>query len=63
LPNLLGDVGFEVLTPMVMKSSVVWDITPCSPVKVNERSAGTWRLHLQGPRISQVRREFNPEDG
>jgi hypothetical protein len=26
---------FEVLTAMVMKSSVFWDITSCSPLKVN----------------------------
>jgi hypothetical protein len=25
-------VGFEALTPVVMKSSVFWDITPCSPL-------------------------------
>jgi hypothetical protein len=24
---------FEVLTAVIMKSSVFWDITPCSPVK------------------------------
>jgi hypothetical protein len=28
-------VGFEVLTAVVMKSSIFWDITPCSPLKVN----------------------------
>jgi hypothetical protein len=27
--------GFEVLTPVVMKSSIFWDITPGSPLKVN----------------------------
>jgi hypothetical protein len=43
-----NDVGFEVLTPVVMKtSSIFWDITPCSPLKVNGRYAGTCRLHLQ----------------
>jgi hypothetical protein len=26
---------FEVLTAVVMKSAVVWDITPCSPLKIN----------------------------
>jgi hypothetical protein len=31
-------VGFEVLTGVVMKSSVFWDITPCSPLKVSRRS-------------------------
>jgi hypothetical protein len=28
-------IGFEVLTPMVMQSSILWDITPCSLLKVN----------------------------
>jgi hypothetical protein len=26
-------VGFEVLTAVVMKSTIFWDITPCSPLK------------------------------
>jgi hypothetical protein len=34
-------VGFEVLTAVVMKSSVFWDITPCSLLKVNELLGGT----------------------
>jgi hypothetical protein len=32
------DVGFEVLTAVVMKSPIFWDITPCSPLKVNRSS-------------------------
>jgi hypothetical protein len=28
-------VGFEVLTAMVMKSTIFWDITLCNPLKVN----------------------------
>jgi hypothetical protein len=28
-------VGFEVLTAAVMKGTVFWDITPCSPLKIN----------------------------
>jgi hypothetical protein len=28
-------VGFEVLTVVVMKSIIFWDITPCSSLKVN----------------------------
>jgi hypothetical protein len=28
-------VGFEVLIAMVMKSTIFWDVTPCSPLKVN----------------------------
>jgi hypothetical protein len=45
-------VGFEVLTAMVMKSSIFWDIPPWSTLKVNRRFGGTSRLHLQGRRIS-----------
>jgi hypothetical protein len=40
-------VGSEVLTAVVMKSTVFWDITPCSPLKVNRNFGGTYRLHLQ----------------
>jgi hypothetical protein len=31
-------VCFEVLTALVMKSSIFWDITPCSPLKVSDHS-------------------------
>jgi hypothetical protein len=50
-------VGFEVLTAVVMKSSVFWDLMPCSPLKVNQSFSGTCRHHLQGWRISQVRNQ------
>jgi hypothetical protein len=29
-------VGYEVPTAVVMKSTIFWDITPCSPLKVNQ---------------------------
>jgi hypothetical protein len=29
-------VGIEVLSAVVMKSYIFWDITPCSPLKVNQ---------------------------
>jgi hypothetical protein len=32
----------------MMKIPIFWDITPCSPLKVNRRFWGTCRLHLQG---------------
>jgi hypothetical protein len=44
-------VEYEVLTAMVMKSPIFWDITPCSPLKVNRLSEGTCCLHLQGRRM------------
>jgi hypothetical protein len=54
LPNLVFLVGFDVLTAAVMKSTVFWYITPCSPMKVNERFRGTYRPYLQGRRISRA---------
>jgi hypothetical protein len=29
-------VGFEALTAVVLKSSALWDIAPCGPLKVNQ---------------------------
>jgi hypothetical protein len=49
------NAGLEVLSAVVMKTAVFWDITPCSPLKVNRRFGGTYLLHLQGPRISRAR--------
>jgi hypothetical protein len=43
-------VGFEVLTAVIMKTTIFCDRTPCSPLKVNQRFGGTCRLHLQGRR-------------
>jgi hypothetical protein len=36
--NQYGVVEFEVLTAVVVKSTVLLDITPCSPLRVNELS-------------------------
>jgi hypothetical protein len=38
-----------------MKSTIIWDITPCSPLKVNRRFEWTYPLHLQGRKISRAR--------
>jgi hypothetical protein len=50
-------VRFQVLTVEVMKSSILWDIMPCSPLKVNRRFGGTGHLHLQGRRVSRARNQ------
>jgi hypothetical protein len=34
-------VGFEMFTAVIMKSSIFWDITPYSPLKVNRRFGRT----------------------
>jgi hypothetical protein len=43
----------KVLTTVVMKSFIFWDITSCNPLKVYRRFGATCRLHLKGRRISQ----------
>jgi hypothetical protein len=45
----ISNVGFEVLTPVFMKSTIFWDITPYSPLKVNRRFGETFRLHFKRP--------------
>jgi hypothetical protein len=42
---------------VVIRSSIFWDVTQCSPLKVNRRVGRTCRLHLQGRRISQARNQ------
>jgi hypothetical protein len=39
--NHLFYIGLEVLTAVVMRSSIVWDMTLCSSVKVIRRFEGT----------------------
>jgi hypothetical protein len=41
-------VVLEVLPAVVMKGHIFRDIRPCSPLKVNRRSGGTFRLQLPG---------------
>jgi hypothetical protein len=40
-------VGFEVLTPLVIKTSIFSDIKPYRPLKVNRFFGGTCFLHFQ----------------
>jgi hypothetical protein len=55
--NRQNIVGFGVLSAVVMKISVFWDITPCTALKVNSSFGGTRRLHLQGRPTSQARNQ------
>jgi hypothetical protein len=41
-------------TVNTLKNSVFWDITPCSPSKINWRFGEICRLHRQSRRISQA---------
>jgi hypothetical protein len=40
-----------------LKSSTFWDIMQCNQLKVNRCFGGTYRLHLQGRRISRTRNQ------
>jgi hypothetical protein len=46
---------FEDLTEVVIKSVVFWDITLCSPLKVNGRFGGICRLNMQGRKITELK--------
>jgi hypothetical protein len=50
-------VGYEVIVAVVMKGSIFWNLTACSPFKVNRRFEGTYRLHLQCRRIREGRNQ------
>jgi hypothetical protein len=53
--NMKYLLEFEILTTLLMKSFIFWDITPCCPLKVNRRFGEKFHLHLQGQRISRAR--------
>jgi hypothetical protein len=40
---------------ITMESFILWNITRCSLLEVNQRFEGTYRLHLQGRKIIQER--------
>jgi hypothetical protein len=46
-----------------MNTSVFWDITPCSPLKINRRFVRTRRLHLQRRRISRTSVKVDEKQG
>jgi hypothetical protein len=65
-------VRFGVLRAVVMKSTIFWDITPCSPLKVNRRLGGSNNKPSKKPAWKQVASlhtgfllglVFHPEDG
>jgi hypothetical protein len=47
-------IEYEVLTAVVMKSSVIMDIMVHSPLKASQYFRGTCSLHLQGQRVCQA---------
>jgi hypothetical protein len=54
--SLSLDVFCYLFEPFIsrFKSTIFWDITPCSPLKVNRRFGEIYCLDLQGRRISRA---------
>jgi hypothetical protein len=42
---------------LFLQSTSFWNITPCSPLRVNRRFGGVYHHHLQGRRISRARNQ------
>jgi hypothetical protein len=55
-------IGFELLTAVVMRSSIFWHITICSPLKAHRRFRGICLVHLQDRRIGQARNQHKARD-
>jgi hypothetical protein len=49
--RILKRVGFEVLTAITMKSTILYNGTLCTP------GEGSFCLHLQGQTVSQARNQ------
>jgi hypothetical protein len=47
-------LGYELVTAVVMWSSVFFDITTCSPLKVNQHFVRMCHLQHKGRRINQA---------
>jgi hypothetical protein len=52
--NKFQDVGLEVLTALVTKVAISWDIMSCSPYR-NQHFGGTYHLHLQGEKSAGLK--------
>lgn len=51
-------VGYEALTTVVVKSSILWNITPCNTLKINLCFGETCRFHLQSRNQREARRSL-----
>jgi hypothetical protein len=64
---IIETVGFEVLTAMVVKSTVFWDNMPCSPLKVDQHFGETHYKQSSAPYLLHagflLGLFFDPEDG
>jgi hypothetical protein len=52
------DTSYKIVTQFSVKSSVFYDIMPCSLLKISCHFGGTCFLHIQGGRVSQARSQM-----
>jgi hypothetical protein len=59
------NIGFEIYTPVITKSSIFWDVTPCSPLKidVSEEHVCIFRVETQRETGSKQPIENQPTFG
>jgi hypothetical protein len=55
-------VGLEILTVVIMKSFIFWDVTLCSPVNVNQRFRGTCAASETLVDLHWTTQDYIPED-
>jgi hypothetical protein len=48
---------FRPIKQVMLRHSVLWNVTPCSPLKVSRLFGGTFHLHLPRRRMSQARNQ------
>jgi hypothetical protein len=53
----MTNVGFKALTAVVMKGSIIWDVTACNSLKYNQCFRGACHLHLQSQKISRAQNQ------
>jgi hypothetical protein len=59
---MIFNSGFEVLTVVITKSTIFWDVIPCSLIEVHRRLEGLYCFLLQGrKRVKQATRKKEPE--
>jgi hypothetical protein len=56
-------IGFEVFTAVIMKSSVLWDIMPCSPLKAKQETSVEQVASKTLPTGFLLGLFFTPQDG
>jgi hypothetical protein len=47
-------VEFEVPMALTVRSTILWDVTPCILVEIHRRLGGKYCLHPQGRRVNQA---------